>query len=179
MGRQRQKQGPKPDHESVVADWQQHAQENDERNFEFLRSLKWHDYGFDTDELAAELHERAFQIIDCTRCANCCKTMTVKLEQSDVDRIARHLDMTSAKFVEKFLEPDEEEGGFIMRQKPCPLLGDDNRCTVYDVRPTVCREYPHTDKDCFSTRTINHANNALDCPAVYWIVEHMRDRARR
>ena len=41
---------PMPDHDSVVADWQQHAKENDDINFQFLRSLKRRSYGFRRSE---------------------------------------------------------------------------------------------------------------------------------
>jgi hypothetical protein len=58
--------------------------------------------------------------------------------------------------------------------KPCPFLVSDDRCTIYDVRPTVCREYPQTDKEGFSRRAMGVSNNALTCPAVFWIVEEVR-----
>ena len=165
------------DHESIVEDWRRNAEKHGDENYEFLRSLKGKDYGFEPDELAGELHEQAFQIVDCTRCANCCKTMNVKFDQDDVERIVGHLDMTTDRFIESYLEPDDEDGPYKARQKPCPFLGDDNLCNIYDVRPAVCREYPHTDKEGFTFRTMLHANNALTCPAVYWIVEQMKKRA--
>jgi len=65
------------------------------------------------------------------------------------------------------------------RQKPCPFLGDDDHCTIHDVRPVVCREYPHTDKEGFTSRTMGVAGNALVCPAVFWIVEQMKRQALR
>lgn len=54
--------------------------------------------------------------------------------------------------------------------------GDDNLCSIYEVRPAECREYPHTNKPGFTTRTVRHASNALACPAVFWIVEQMRNQ---
>ena len=54
------------DHETVVEDWQRNADRHDDENYEFLRSMKFRDYGFDPDELAGELHEQAFQIVNCT-----------------------------------------------------------------------------------------------------------------
>ncbi len=173
------KQRPKLDHDSVIAGWQQHAEKNDDKNFDFLHSLKRRDFGFDPSDIAAELHKQAFQIVDCTRCANCCRTATITLNQEDIDRIAAHLGMEVPAFFEKYLERDELEGRLRMRQKPCPLLGDDNRCTVYEVRPRVCREYPHTDKEGFELRTYTHAANTRMCPAVFWIVEQIRLRASR
>jgi Fe-S-cluster containining protein len=164
-------------HDTVVKDWQQNAQANDDENYSFLRSMKARDYGIEPDELAGQLHEQAFQIVDCTRCANCCKTMNIKFNDEDALRIARHLDMDVDEFVKTFLEPDEEDGPYKVRGKPCPFLGDDDRCKIYDVRPTVCREYPHTDKEGFTFRTMGVANNALVCPAVFWIVEEMKKRS--
>ena len=164
------------DHDTVVEAWRQSAQLHDDENYEFLRSLKFRDYGYDPDELASELHERAFQIVDCTKCANCCKTMDIKVLPADAERIAGHLGTETNEFVEEFLAADDE-GDWTFRQKPCPFLGEDDRCTIYEVRPTDCREYPHTDKEGFTFRTMGHASNALNCPAVFWIVEQMRDRS--
>jgi hypothetical protein len=59
------------DHDTIVEDWRRNAESHGDENYAFLRSLKFRDYGFDPDELAAELHERVFEIVDCTRCANC------------------------------------------------------------------------------------------------------------
>ena len=75
-------QAPEQDHDSVVADWRQNAEKNDNENYTFLRNLKVREYGFEPDELAAELHKQAFEIVDCTRCANCCKTMDVGLSSA-------------------------------------------------------------------------------------------------
>jgi len=164
------------DHDTAVNDWRQNAQSHDEENYEFLRSMKFRDYGFEPDDLAAEMHKQAFQIVDCTRCADCCKTMDIKVGEEDAARIAGHLDMPGDEFVEKYLAVDDE-GDRTFCQKPCPFLGEEDRCTIYEVRPTDCREYPHTDKEGFTSRTMGIANNALACPAVFWVVEQMKQRA--
>jgi Fe-S-cluster containining protein len=162
------------DHDKVVEAWQQNAENNDEENYQFLRSMKWEDYGFDPDELAGKLHRQAFQIVDCTRCANCCRTMNIAFTQTDIDRVAAHLELSADTFVERHLEFDEEDRSYMARRRPCPFLGEDNLCTIYDVRPNACREYPHTDKEGFTFRTRGVADNALRCPAVFWIVEQMK-----
>jgi hypothetical protein len=74
------------DHDTLVEDWRRNAELHGDANYAFLRSLKFRDYGFDPDELAAELHERAFGTVDCTRCANCCKTLEIKITDDDVQR---------------------------------------------------------------------------------------------
>ncbi len=55
------------DHDAAVEDWQQNAERHDDENYKFLRSMKFRDYGFDPDDLAGQLHEEAFQIVDCAR----------------------------------------------------------------------------------------------------------------
>jgi hypothetical protein len=164
-------------HDTIVDDWRKNAEAHDAENYEFLRSLKFGSYGFRPDDLASELHQRAFQIVDCTRCANCCKTMNVIFTKADVRRIAGHLGMPKAEFIDKYLEVDERNGAFKARGKPCPFLGDDDRCTIYEVRPKACQEYPHTDKKGFTGRTLGVSGNALVCPAVFWIIEQMKQRA--
>lgn len=168
---------PQPNHHAVVADWQQNAAARDDENYEFLRSLKTRDYGFEPDELAGELHRRAFEIVDCTRCANCCKTLEIRFSDEDIERIAGHWNLSFEEFAEAYLERDDEDGSYKARDKPCPFLGADDLCTIYDIRPADCREYPHTDKEGLTCRTMGVANNALVCPAVYWIVEQMKQRA--
>jgi hypothetical protein len=165
------------DHDSIIDDWRQNAEKNDDENYDFLRSLKSREYGFEPDELCHELHQQAFEIVDCTRCANCCRTMDIRFEDDDIDRIAGHLGVTVDAFTEAYLEVDDEGGGYRAREKPCPFLADDHRCTIYDVRPTVCREYPHTDKEGLVFRTMGVANNTLVCPAVFWIVEQIKQEA--
>jgi hypothetical protein len=162
------------DHESVVNDWRRNAAAHADANFDFLHSLKSSD-ARKTDALAGRLHREAFEIVDCTRCANCCKTMSVRLNREDIERIAGHLGMSPAEFAAKYLKPTDDDELEIVA-KPCPFLGTDDRCTIYEVRPDCCRGYPHTDAKGFATRTMSHSANTLVCPAVFWIVEQMRER---
>ena len=66
--------------------------------------------------------------------------MDIKLNDEDIERIAEHLNTPTAEFIETHLEAEEEDGPYKAHQQPCPFLGDDDRCTICDVRPTVCRD---------------------------------------
>ena len=167
------------EHDAILRDWRENASRNDDANFRFLRSLTMVSDPDRVDALARELHEEAFARIDCTRCANCCKTMPPAVSAEDVERIAGHLGVSREAFVADFLVADEEEGGYRIKAAPCPFLSDDDRCTIYAVRPRVCREFPHTDKEPFACRAYLHAANARSCPAVYYIIRRMRERMRR
>lgn len=169
---------PSKTHDALVAAWQENAKDHDDQNYEFLRSLKMRPPK-KVDRIALEVHQEAFSIVDCTKCANCCKTLHPIVSDEDIARIAKHLGMAENDFIASYLERDEEEGGYRIKRSPCPFLGDDNLCRIYDVRPEKCRGYPFTDKGDFVFRTITHANNALVCPAVFYLVEQMQRRMGR
>ena len=121
----------------------------------------------------------AFRIVDCTKCANCCRTLRPVFTGEDIARIAGHLGTPRDEFITAYLERDEEEGRYRINITPYPFLGADNKCTIYDVRPEKCQGYPFTDKPDFAFSTINHANNAVVCPAVFYLVEQMKRRLGR
>ena len=165
-------------HDALVADWRENAEKHDDDNYRFLRGLKQKSFK-KVDGIALELHQEAFGIVDCTRCANCCRTLRIVVTDEDIPRIAGHLGMAPDEFITTYLERDEEKGHYRVRTTPCPFLGDDSKCTIYDVRPEKCRGYPFTDKPDFACRTMNHANNAVVCPAVFDLVEQMKRRLGR
>jgi uncharacterized protein len=168
---------PLDTHDAIVNDWKANAQDHDDENFDFLRSLKRRS-SKKVDRIALELHQEVFQIVDCTRCANCCRTMRIVITDEDIPRIAGHLGSTTEEFIARYLELDKQERRYLMKATPCPFLGDNSRCTIYDVRPEKCRGYPFTDKPDFSCMSMTHATNAVTCPAVFAIVEGMKKRIR-
>src|SRR5437588_2205190 len=93
-----------------------------------------------------QLHEEAFEKIDCLQCAACCKNYSPRFKTPDVKRISKHLGMKESLFIETYLRVDED-GDFVVKSSPCPFLGADNACTVYDVRPSDCARFPYTDED--------------------------------
>ncbi len=168
----------KKTHDTLVADWQENAQEHDDENYRFLRSLKVRS-SKNVDRIALELHQEAFRIVDCTKCANCCRTLRPVFSDEDIARIASHLGMARDEFIAAYLERDEQVGCSRIKASPCPFLGADSKCTIYDVRPEKCAGYPFTDKPDFPLMSITHANNAVVCPAVFYIVEQMKRRLGR
>lgn len=126
-----------------------------------------------TDKLFQRLHTEAFEKIDCLQCANCCKTTSPIFYQRDIERLAKHFRIRPSEFIEKYLHIDSEND-YVLNIAPCPFLGDDNYCSVYDSRPTACREYPHTDRKRIQQLFDLTLKNATVCPAVFDILETMR-----
>lgn len=125
------------------------------------------------DYLVVEKHEETFAEIDCLSCANCCKTTGPLYTEKDIERISKHLRMKQADFEAKFLRVDEDQDK-VLQNLPCFFLDDDNTCSIYDVRPKACREYPHTDRKKIYQINNLTIQNTLICPATYVFVEKMR-----
>jgi len=127
------------------------------------------------DYLMQDLHEAEFQRTDCLKCANCCKTTGPLFTDKDISRISRHLKMREQKFIESYLRIDED-GDYVLQGVPCVFLGHDNCCSIYDVRPKACREFPHTDRKKFHQISNLTLKNVAICPAAFNIVEEMKRR---
>ena len=165
------------DMQAIVDSWKANAERHYKGNFRFLRGLKMKSTG-PVDRLAGELHAEVFSIINCTKCANCCRVVGPLFTDKDVSRVALRLGLDEDTFKAKYLKKCEDEEGWEASSQPCPFLGADNRCAVYDVRPTVCAEYPHTDKKDVASRTHSLAATTLDCPAAFYIIEEMQAKGR-
>ena len=123
----------------------------------------------DLDQKFHKGHEAEFKKMDCLSCANCCKTTSPIFRDADIRRISKHLRIKEGKFISDSLRMDEEQD-YVLKSSPCSFLDNDNSCSIYDVRPLACREYPHTDrKNMFQVLEIT-AENSLICPAVARIV---------
>lgn len=125
------------------------------------------------DQLVQKVHNEVFEQIDCTKCANCCKSLGPLFTEADIERIAKAMRMKLGKFEATYLRVDED-GDKVFNCMPCPFLGADNLCSIYALRPKACREFPHTDRK--KIYQINHLTikNTLYCPAAYLFVEKLR-----
>lgn len=119
-------------------------------------------------------HEEAFSCIDCLQCANCCKTTGPLFTNKDIDRLARHFSMKASDFMAQYLRIDED-GDHVLKSVPCPFLGADNYCSVYESRPKACREYPHTDRNKMHQILELTRKNVEVCPAVFEITENLKN----
>lgn len=148
------------------------AQKHREENKRFLDKLK-KKTPKDLDNQFHILHDEAFEKIDCLTCANCCKTTGPLFTQKDIERLSSHFKLRPAEFITQYLHMDED-GDYVLNVLPCPFLGADNYCSVYEQRPNACREFPHTNQRKMHTIFKETLNNIGVCPAVYEIVEKLK-----
>jgi Fe-S-cluster containining protein len=158
--------------EQVLRDLPKKAKDKHTENKKFFAKLKKRPPK-NLDYLMQELHEKEFERTDCLTCANCCKTTGPLFTNADVARIAKHFRMKPQRFIEQYLRVDEEND-YVLQQVPCTFLGADNFCSIYEVRPKACREFPHTDRKKFQQISHLTLKNVAICPAAFNIVEEMK-----
>lgn len=125
------------------------------------------------DKIIHNLHITEFNKIDCLACANCCKTISPSISDSDIIRMASFMKLKIGEFTDKYLIPDKDED-YVFGKTPCPFLDFDNRCLIYEARPRACREYPHTDRKRMYQILDLIASNTKVCPAVFNIAEQLK-----
>ncbi|TPV35537.1 YkgJ family cysteine cluster protein [Paucihalobacter ruber] len=127
------------------------------------------------DYLMQELHEEEFSKTNCLNCANCCKTTGPLFIDKDIERISKFFKMKPSSFIDNYLRIDEDND-YVLQSVPCTFLGADNYCSIYEVRPKACREFPHTDRKKFQQISNLTLKNVAICPAAFNIVEQMKKR---
>jgi len=127
----------------------------------------------EVDRIFHDAHDEAFEHIDCLDCANCCKTTGPRITDKDVQRISKHLRLKPQAFIEKYIRVDEDQD-YVFKTMPCVFLWDDNTCSIYDVRPKACKEYPHTDRVKQKQLLNLTMKNVEVCPAVFEMVEAIK-----
>ena len=118
------------------------------------------------------LHFKHTDAIDCLQCAQCCRSLGPRIENKDLERMAKAVRMKSVAFIAQYLRIDED-GDMVFKSMPCPFLASDNYCAIYESRPKACREYPHTDRKRFSQLFNLSIKNASTCPVVYEVLEEL------
>ncbi|MCL6272505.1 YkgJ family cysteine cluster protein [Muricauda sp. 2012CJ35-5] len=162
--------------EKVLRELPNMALEKQSENRKFFSKLKKRPPK-NLDYLMQDLHEEEFERTDCLECANCCKTTGPLFTNADIERISKFFRMKPSKFIAMYLRTDEDND-HVLQELPCTFLGPDNYCSIYEVRPKACREFPHTDRKKFQQISHLTLKNVAICPAAYNIVEEMKRKLK-
>jgi Fe-S-cluster containining protein len=91
---------------------------------------------------------------DCNECpAYCCSIYErVQVTPRDIRRLAKHFSVTEEAATLRYTKFFEKER--VLRRKADPIFGqachflnpETRKCTIYNARPAVCREYPDTTR---------------------------------
>ncbi len=154
--------------EDVLHNWEKKSEENQKKYKNFLKRA---DKNKVLKQLPA-LNGEAFEKIDCLKCANCCRNYSPRFKTPDIKRISKHLKMKEGVFIETYLRLDED-GDYVTKTSPCPFLGEDNFCAIYENRPSDCHRFPYTDEDVLLKRPAITLKNSTFCPIVYYVLEKL------
>ncbi|TYA86784.1 YkgJ family cysteine cluster protein [Seonamhaeicola marinus] len=158
--------------QDIIDNLPKQAKDKHNENKKFFQKLK-KKAPKNLDYIMQDLHEDEFERTDCLKCANCCKTTGPLFTNKDIERISKFLRLKPQQFIAQYLRVDEEND-YVLQSVPCTFLGVDNYCSIYDVRPKACREFPHTDRKKFQQIANLTLKNVAICPAAYNIVEAMK-----
>ncbi len=122
-------------------------------------------------------HTAAFEQVNCLSCAACCKNYSPRFKTPDIKRLSKTLGMKESTFIDTYLRLDTD-GDYVTKSAPCPFLGNDNACSVYDDRPTDCARFPYTDEDVVIKRIPLTLKNSSFCPAVYLVLEELQRKLK-
>ncbi|MEY3059061.1 MAG: hypothetical protein RL000_413 [Bacteroidota bacterium] len=157
----------------LLVNWEKKSAENQKLYKGYLKKV-------DKNKVLKQLpslHLEAFEQVDCLSCANCCKNYSPRFKTPDIKRISKVLGLRESVFIDTYLELDAE-GDYVLKTKPCPFLGSDNFCSIYEDRPSDCRRFPYTDEDVFFKRQAITLKNTSFCPAAYYVIEKLMEVAK-
>jgi len=80
--------------------------------------------------------------------------------------------MRESDFIDTYLKVDQD-GDFVTKTNPCPFLGADNFCSIYEQRPSDCHRFPYTDEDVLIKRQQLTLKNSTFCPITYYVLEKL------
>ena len=159
--------------DKVLHNWEKKSREKQKQFRSFLDRA-------DKNKVLKELprlHEEAFEKIDCLQCAACCKNNSPRIKTPDVKSISKHLGMKESVFIETFLKVDNE-GDFVVKSAPCPFLGADNFCSIYENRPSDCARFPYTDEDVIIRRRQLTLKNSTFCPITFYVLDQLTTKLK-
>lgn len=127
------------------------------------------------DEKVATIAARTVAAIDCTTCANCCRTLEPELSEEELQQLLTLRQETHKHLQTKFVGFDPVRG--IHYLTPVCTFLTDNKCLVYADRPSACREYPRLIPD-LKFRWKKTIEDYAICPIVFNTIEQLKTDLR-
>lgn len=86
---------------------------------------------------------------DCSRCQMCCSYPEIRIKSAEIKVMAKAEGLKPDQFKGKYLDRTDDARGWQFKHKKHPIYGSicvfqmgAKGCSRYDVRPSVCRDYP-------------------------------------
>ena len=122
--------------------------------------------GITEERVRTTLDGSEFQF-KCTACGHCCKGPgDVYFTEEDLQAIKKHLKLGAFGFarLKRKLIQERIPGYYVHRSGEACILLQNNRCSVYEVRPLQCKTYPFWPSN-FQSRA-NFRSLVKECPGT-------------
>ena len=159
--------------ERIAALTAQHR--NDNQAFSHYIDIMWERERRTDAELDALVDSIAAEVtahIDCTACANCCRSLTVGLTSDDIPPLSRATGLSPESLTRRYISPARAGEWGVFCETPCPFLRG-NLCSVYSNRPRACRDYPAFTPD-FRWLRDHFIRGAGECPIIFNVIERLK-----
>lgn len=81
----------------------------------------------------------------CEMCGKCCHQPNIIIRPEEVDRVSTAAGVDLYTFMTRYVY-QTSDGRILINKKedgPCPFLGKDRRCTIWEDRPEICDDFPY------------------------------------
>ncbi len=150
----------------------QEAIDKDDENYNFRIFLKQKDPKM-VDRKMQPIGKYFTEKIDCTACGNCCKNIMISVDEGEVKKIANALQEDFSSCKNKYFEHSNDSDAILINAIPCHFLKE-NKCTVYENRPSACASFPHVHLPNFTSRLFSMLDGYGICPIIYHSMEALK-----
>jgi hypothetical protein len=111
------------------------------------------------------IFQRAIDLFECTQCGTCCQGEGgIYLSREEINRISQFLNLSQRQFLKKFCLLKNGKTYIHTREDGYCHFSKKGRCTIHEVKPTPCRQWPFFPP--MLTDQINWETARNSCPGL-------------
>jgi len=111
----------------------------------------------------------------CQRCGNCCRPFSPTVFPNETIRVAKSLNLTREEFEKKYLKRVPIKETNVVQTiivTPCPFFDGKKICSIYDVKPNCCTNFPFQWSYEFE---LIRMDGVLVCPVATIIAKEIKE----
>jgi uncharacterized protein len=123
------------------------------------------------------LFHKAMDLFECTQCGTCCQGEGgIYLSRKEIDRISKFLNLSQQRFLEKFCLKKNGRTYIHTREDGYCHFSQKGRCTIHEVKPAPCRQWPFFPPMLIDQINWETARNSCPALAPYKTLEEYLNR---
>ncbi len=116
-------------------------------------------------------------LFECTQCGTCCQGEGgIYLTRKEIDRISKFLNLSQQRFLEKFCLKKNGRTYIHTREDGYCHFSQKGQCTIHEVKPTPCRQWPFFPPMLIDQINWETARNSCPALAPYETLEEYLNR---